>query len=63
MNLGIRTILFVVAIICFVIAIFSDLHWPDWMAIGFACTVGGFLVGEMGWDRPVGTGMTSRDRT
>ena len=36
MNLGIRTILFIAAIICFVIAIFSDVHWPDWMAIGLA---------------------------
>jgi hypothetical protein len=60
MNFGIRTILFIVAIICFVIAIFADLHAGDWLAIGLACTVGGFLVAEMGWDRPVGTGMTNR---
>ena len=60
MNLGIRTILFIAAIICFFIAIFSDTNWPDWTAIGLICTVGGFLVAEMGWDRPVGTGMTNR---
>jgi hypothetical protein len=59
MNLGIRTILFIAAIICFIIAIFSDIHWPDWTAIGLACTVGGFLVAEMGWDRPLGTGTTT----
>jgi hypothetical protein len=55
MNLGIRTILFIAAIVCFVIAIFSDVHWSDWTAIGLACTVGGFLVSEIGWDRPIGT--------
>jgi hypothetical protein len=48
MNLSIRTILFIAAIVCFVIAIFSDVHWTDWTAIGLACTVGGFLVAEMG---------------
>ena len=40
MNLSIRTILFIAAIVCFVIAIFSDVHWTDWTAIGLACTVG-----------------------
>ena len=63
MNLGIRTILFIAAIISFIICIFATEHFPDWLAIGLACTVGGFLVGEMGWDRPVGTGMAGRDRT
>ena len=60
MNLSIRTILFIAAIICFVIAIFSDVHWTDWTAIGLACTVGGFLVAEMGWDRPLGASTTHR---
>jgi uncharacterized membrane protein YjjB (DUF3815 family) len=56
MTLGLRTLLFIAAIICFFIAIFSDVHWPDWIAIGLICTVGGFLVAELGWDRPLGTG-------
>ena len=34
MNLGLRTLLFIAAIVCFIIAIFSDVHWPDWIAIG-----------------------------
>ena len=61
MNLGVRTLLFIAAIVCFVIAIFSDVHWPDWMAIGLICSVGAFLVAEMGWDRPLGTTTTRRD--
>jgi hypothetical protein len=58
MNIGIRTILFIAAIVCFIIAIFSDVHWPDWTAIGLICTVGGFLVAEMGWDRSFSTRRT-----
>lgn len=60
MNLGLRTLLFIAAIICFFIAIFSDLHWPDWIAIGLICSVGAILVAEMGWDRSLGT-TTRRD--
>jgi uncharacterized membrane protein YjjB (DUF3815 family) len=56
MNLGLRTLLFIAAIICFFIAIFSDLHWPDWIAIGLICSVGAVLVSELGLDRPLGTG-------
>jgi hypothetical protein len=56
MNLGLRAILILVAVICFIIAIFSDVHWPDWIAIGLACWAGSILVADMGWDRPLGTG-------
>jgi hypothetical protein len=55
MTLGLRVILVIAAVVCFIIAIFADLHWPDWMAIGFACFAGSYLVGEMGWDRQIGT--------
>lgn len=56
MNLGLRAILLIVAIVAFVIAIFSDTNWPECIAIGLACTVGSFLVSDLGWDRPIGTG-------
>jgi len=56
MNLGLRTLLFIAAIICFFIAIFSDVHWPDWIAIGLICSVGAILVAELGFDRSLGTG-------
>ena len=51
MRLGLRAILLVAALICFVIAVFSDLHWPDWVAGGLALATGAVLVSEMGWDR------------
>ena len=58
MNLGLRTLLFIAAIICFFIAIFSDVHWPDWIAIGLICSVGAILVAELGFDRQLGAGTT-----
>jgi hypothetical protein len=60
MNVGLRALLLIAAVVCFIIAIFSDVHWPDWMAIGLACTVGSFLVADMGWDRPLGTRTRTR---
>lgn len=56
MNLGLRALLLIAAVVCFIIAIFTDLHWPDWIAIGLACATGAVLVTEMGWDRPIMTG-------
>lgn len=62
MNLGLRTILLLLAVILFVIAIFSDTRWPDMMALGLAAFAGAFLSDAMGWaDRTVGS--TRRDTT
>jgi hypothetical protein len=60
MNLGVRAILLIAAVICFIIAIFTDLHWPDWIAIGLALWVGSILARELGWDRSIGTGTAGR---
>ena len=56
MNLGLRAILLIVAIIFFVIAIFSDTHWTDWVALGLACSAGALLVEELGINTRFGTG-------
>ena len=56
MNVGIRALLLVVAVVCFLIAIFSDLHQGDWIAAGLACSAGAVLVREMGWDRSMSMG-------
>jgi hypothetical protein len=59
MTLGLRVLLLVAAIVCFVIAIFSDTNWPDWIAIGLALTTGAVLARDLGWaDRTFG--MTGR---
>ena len=52
MNIGLRSLLLIAAVVLFVIAIFvNDVHVLDWIAAGLACTAGALLVGEMGWDR------------
>ena len=55
MNIGLRAILLAAALVCFVIAIFSDTSWPDWIAGGLALYAGSLLVGELGMDRSFGT--------
>jgi ABC-type uncharacterized transport system permease subunit len=55
MTLGLRVILLVGAIVCFVIAVFSDLHQGDWIAIGLALTTAAVLARDLGWaDRTFG---------
>jgi hypothetical protein len=61
MNLGVRVILLAAAVICFIIAIFTDLHQGDWLAIGLALFAGPYLVADMGWDRPLGAGPRRTD--
>ena len=55
MNLGVRAILLLAAVVSFIICIFATTHFSDWLAIGLACLAGSFVVGDMGWDRPIGT--------
>ena len=56
MNVGLRAVLLVAAVVCFVIAIFSDIHQGDWIAAGLACSAGAVLVRELGWDRTLSMG-------
>ena len=46
-NLGLRTILLLVAIVLFVIAVFSDTSYSDLLAWGLAAFAASFLVGDM----------------
>jgi sorbitol-specific phosphotransferase system component IIBC len=55
MNLGLRAILLIVAIIFFIIAIFSDTHAGDWLAAGLAVMAGAFVVEELGVNTRFGT--------
>ena len=55
MNLGLRAILLIAAVVCFIIAIFSDVHEGDWIAIGLACFAGSYVVADLGWDRSFST--------
>jgi hypothetical protein len=56
MNLGVRTILLLAAVVLFVIAVFSTENYSDLLALGLAAFAGAFLSDAMGWaDRTFGT--------
>jgi hypothetical protein len=58
MNLGLRGILLAVAIILFVIAVFSETNWDDLVAWGLAATAAALLVEELGLGTRFGVGGT-----
>lgn len=61
MTLGLRQLLLLASTIVFFVAIFiNDANWTNWISIGLALLAGAFLVGEMGWDRPLSAGTTHR---
>ncbi len=56
MNMGLRTILLLVAVVLFVIAVFSDVHYADFLALGLAAFAGAFLSDALGYaDRTFNT--------
>jgi peptidoglycan/LPS O-acetylase OafA/YrhL len=46
MNLGLRSLLLLVAIILFVVAAISSTNWDDYVAWGLAAFAASFLVGD-----------------
>jgi hypothetical protein len=61
MNLGLRAILLAVAILLFVIAVFSDTSYPDLLAWGLAATAAALLVEELGLGANMNLGGPRRD--
>lgn len=56
MKLGLRSILIVAAVLLFVIAVFSDVHWPDFIALGLAVFAASYVVDDFGLaDRTFGS--------
>jgi peptidoglycan/LPS O-acetylase OafA/YrhL len=47
MNLGIRSLLLLVAIILFVVAALSNSNWSDFVAWGLAAFAASFLAGDV----------------
>jgi hypothetical protein len=55
MNLGLRTILLLAAVVLFLIAVFSEENYTDLLPLGLAAFAGAFLSDAMGWgDRTFG---------
>jgi hypothetical protein len=56
MNLGIRTILLLAAVVLFVICVFSTENYSDLLALGLAAFAGAFLSDALGYaDRTFNT--------
>jgi len=56
MQFGLRTILLLVAVVLFLIALFSDENYSDLLALGLAAFAGAFLADALGWgERSFGT--------
>ena len=49
MNLGVRTILLIVAVVLFVLAVLIDDNWTDFVGLGLAAFAGAFLSDALGW--------------
>jgi hypothetical protein len=61
--MGLRTILLLVAVVLFVIAVFTDTNWPEFIALGLAAFAFAFVTDALGWaDRTFNTA-TRRDDT
>jgi hypothetical protein len=60
MNLGPRAILLGLAIVLFVIGVFSDLHQGDYVCWGLAATAAAFLVDDLGLGTRINLGGTRR---
>ena len=55
MNIGLRQILLALAVLLFVIAVFSDENYADLLAWGLAAFAAAFLVAELGFDTRFGS--------
>jgi hypothetical protein len=49
MNLGLRTILLLAAVVLFVLAVFSDENFADFLSLGLAAFAGAFLSEALGF--------------
>ncbi len=64
MNLGLRTILLLVAVVFFVLAIFSTENYGDFIALGLAAFAGAFLSDALGFaDRSFNSTRDRNDTT
>jgi hypothetical protein len=63
MNLGLRTILLLVAVVLFVLAVFMDDNYADMLALGLAAFAGAFLSDALGYADRTFNSTRGNDRT
>ena len=52
MNIGLGSLLIILAIVLFVLAALSDSNWSDYVAWGLAAFAAGHVIGELGLGLP-----------
>ena len=63
MNLGLRTILLLVAVVFFILAVFSDTRFADFLSLGLAAFAGAFLSDALGFADRTFNSTRNRDDT
>lgn len=61
MNLGLKAILLALAVLLFVIAVFSTSSYADLLAWGLAATAAALLIEELGLDKQINMGGPPRN--
>lgn len=54
MQFGVRSLLLIIAVVLFVLAVVLDENAADLLAIGLALMAGAMLVGDLGLDKSLG---------
>ena len=63
MRFGLRSILLLVAIVLFVLAVISGDNWADLVALGLAAFAAAFVVDDLGIGANIGANNNRTDRT
>jgi hypothetical protein len=59
-SFGIKTLLLLLALLLFMLAVISEKDFENLLAWGLAAVTASFLLADIGWDRKYGRNMGSR---
>ena len=54
-NYGVRSLLLLLAALLFILAVFDEDNWTDFVGSGLAVFAISFLLADIGWDRRYGS--------
>jgi hypothetical protein len=54
-NYGVRSLLLLLAALLFILAVFDEGNWDDYIAFGLTSFALSFLLADLGWDRRYGS--------
>ena len=59
-NYGVRSLLLLLAALLFILAVFDEGNWDDFVASGLAVFALSYVLADLGWDRRYGSRSTPR---